>query len=238
MNVATANALDAIAQRAADVYRAYAPGAEPFHGDVAAEKPPLRATLDPLAVGIPNGDYLITSDDSGRTAYTRNGGLHLVDGALCTAANRPVLGFTESGSALSELRIDPVDAALGRALSVRVEGDGSIVYERSTIDPRTGARGSSRIAVGQLALARFPASTKMLQTGHDAVLAPNGIVPHVGRPADGNFGAVSPMHNRASGIDIDRSLDRLSDAYIAFNALQAAQKAQGSLGKTAMDLVK
>lgn len=238
MNVATANALDAIAARAADVYRAYAPGAQPFYGDVAAAETALRPTLDPLAIGIPDGDYLVTSDDAGRRAYTRNGALHLSGGVLCTGANRPVLGFAENGAALTELHIDPVDAALGRAFNARIEADGTVAYDRSTIDPRTGVRENGRVVAGRIALARFPAATRMSQTGTGAMFAPPGIVPHVGTPGDGNFTSVAPMHNRTSGIDIERSLERLSDAYVAFSALQAAQKAQGSLGKTAMDLLK
>jgi len=35
-----------------------------------------------------------------------------------------------------------------------------------------------------------------------------------------------------------RVLDRLEEAYVAFDALQAAHKAQGGVGKTAMDLLK
>ncbi len=46
------------------------------------------------------------------------------------------------------------------------------------------------------------------------------------------------MHRERSRVDVDESLIRLKEAYLAFDALQAAEAARAHLGKTAMDLLK
>jgi len=46
------------------------------------------------------------------------------------------------------------------------------------------------------------------------------------------------MQRERSRVDLDQSLARLKEAYVAFEAMQAAQTARGRLGKTAMDLLK
>jgi len=106
------------------------------------------------------------------------------------------------------------------------------------IDPRTGARERERVAVGRVALARFPAATKLHAVDASHVAPPPGTVALTGRPGDGSFGFVSPMRREESRIDFNRSLDRLEEAYVMFDALQAVHKAQGSTNKTAMDLLK
>lgn len=238
VNPATANALEYIAQRASDVYRAYTPGAQALHPDVAAQGTRAQAIPDPLAIAPPAGTYLVSNDWHGRTCYTQNGNLHLANGTLTGSDGRPVLGFTNANATLSELRIDPVDFALGRAANVRIDADGSVVYSRTSIDPQTGGREEERVSIGRIALARFPAGTKLTQRDADSAVAPAGVVPHIGRPSDGNFDEVAPMHETPSGVDLDLSLQRLNDAYMALDALLAAHKAQGSLGRTAMDLLK
>jgi hypothetical protein len=47
-----------------------------------------------------------------------------------------------------------------------------------------------------------------------------------------------PMRRARASIDIDASLTKLRQAYIALDALRAARSADGSLAKTAMDLLK
>ena len=170
--------------------------------------------------------------------YTRDGGFTLRDGALVGTNGRTMLGFTARNAATSELRVDSVDESLGRVQNLRIEADGTLAYDRTVIDPRNGARERERVAVGQLALARFPAATKLTAADANHFVAPPGTLPHVGRAADGNFLTVLPMQREESRIDFDRSLDRLQEAYIAFDALAAVHKAQGSAGKTAMDLLK
>lgn len=238
INAATQDALDRIAQRAADVQRAFTPGAVPQFGDVATDRPASRPLLDPLAVAAPQDAYFLSTDERGRTVYTRDGSFALRDGTLVGANGRDILGFTAPGSVASSLRVDAVDEALGRVTNLRVDPDGSLAYDRTVIDPRSSARERERVVVGQVALARFPAATKLGVADANHYLAPPGTLPHVGRAGDGNFSLVTPMQREESRIDFDRSLDRLEEAYVAFDALQAAHKAQGGTGKTAMDLLK
>lgn len=237
IDAATERAFERIAQRAADVQRAFTPGAAANFGD-SATAASSRGVFDPLSVAPPGDAYFITSDDRGRTAYTQNGGFALRDGTLVDADGKPVLGFSGTASALSEVHCDPVDSALGRIKNPRIDADGALTYERTAIDPRTGAMESQRVAAGRVALARFPAATRLNIAGADRFSAPPGVAPHVGRPGDGNFARVSPMQRENSRIDFDRSLDRLEEAYVAFDALAAAHKVQGGLSKSAMDLLK
>ena len=238
VNSATSEALEYINERAADVYRAYTPGASSAHGDVMRDNLQSHAVFDPLSVAPPNDAYFVTTDDRGRKLYTQNGNFRVVNGTLVGENGCPILGTTASKSALSELRLDSIDSALGRIQGLQVEADGSLSYTRSSIDPKSGARQNERVVVGRVALARFPAGSKLSPIDAERALAPVGIVPHLGRPSDGNFAALQAWHESESRIDIDKSLDRLNDAYMAFDALQAAHKAQGSLSKTAMDLLK
>jgi flagellar basal body rod protein FlgG len=238
VNAATQDALDRIAERAADMQHAFTPGAIPQFGDVATPAPSARQSFDPLSVSAPADAYFITTDERGRTVYTRDGCFAIRDGTLVGSNGRAVLGFTSPQSARSELHVDPVDEALGRVRALRVEVDGTLAYDRTSIDPRSGLRKSERVAIGRVALARFPVATKLNAIDANHLTPPPGTLPHIGRPADGSFSALSPMKQEESRIDFDRSLDRLEDAYVAFDALLAAHKAQGSLSKTAMDLLK
>lgn len=238
INAATQDALDRIAQRAADVQRAFTPGALPAFGDVATDAGSSRAALDPLSVAAPAQAYFLTTDARGRTVYTRDGCFALRDGTLTGADGRAILGFTSDQGAASALHVDPVDEALGRVDGLHVEGDGTLAYERVTIDPRTGARERERVAVGRIALARFPAAAQLGSVDANHVIPPPGTLPYVGRAGDGNFPGIAPMRREESRIDLDRSLDRLEEAYVAFDALEAAHKAQASLSKSAMDLLK
>jgi hypothetical protein len=136
------------------------------------------------------------------------------------------------------LHVDPVDAALDRVMDPHVEPDGTFAYTRTAIDPRTGQRERQRVAAGRVALARFPASTSLGGADGRQFVAPDGVVPHIGSASDGSFGKLLPMHRTPSGVDLDASLARLKDAYVAFDALQAAETAKGHTGKVVMDLLK
>jgi hypothetical protein len=235
LNAPLAAALDRIAERAADVRRAFEPGGAPLRDDVAAVHPSEPA-LDPLSVAVPADAYLMLEGARGRT-YTRDGSLALRDGRLVDVSGRCVLGTAARGGPLVALSIDPIDAALGRASDPRVEADGTVAYDRWSIDPRNGAREAQRVVAGRLALARFPAGTR-LEPSRDGAAAPPGVVPHVGAPGDGSFAALETMRRTGAGIDVDAGLARLKDAYVAFDALQAAEAAKGRFGKTALDLLK
>jgi flagellar basal body rod protein FlgG len=235
-NAAT-RALDEIAARERDVLHAFAPGAMPEHGDV-TRPASSQPTIDPLSVALPADTYFLTSDDRGRSLFTRNGSFSMNGGTLVDAQGRAILGYANSGATLAPLTADPVDAALGFTLSARIEQDGSITYERSTIDPRTGRRETQRIWIGRLALARFAAGTKLQVVDAQHAAAPPGIVPHVGYAGDGNFGSLTINARESSSIDIDASLERLQEAYVALDAIRAAGDARGNVVKTTMDLLK
>lgn len=232
-------ALDRIAARAADVRRAYTPGAIPQYDDVATTASVSDFTLDPLAVVAPDGAYFIASDDRGRDIYTRDGLFALRNGTLVDADGRSILGARDSkAAALRALCLDPVDAALGRVHDVAIDGNGALSYRRETIDPRSGERTLQRVSVGRIALARFPAGTRLETSDGSHMVAPAGVALQTGFAGDGSFAALVPMQRERSRVDIDESLIRLKDAYLTFDALQAAQAAKGRLSKTAMDLVK
>ena len=231
-------ALDRIAERAADVRRAYTPGALPLHDDVATPGAASDFSLDPLAVAAPDGAYFIVTDERGRRSYTRDGSFTLLGGRLVTRGGDSVLGLRGPGDAPAPLTVDSVDESLGRMRDVAVEPDGTLTYRRETIDPRSGTRELQRASAGRIALARFPAGTRLETDDAGRSVAPAGVAAREGVAGDGDFGALVPMHRERSRIDIDESLVRLKEAYLAFDALQAAEAANMHLGKTAMDLLK
>jgi len=238
VNAGLSAALDRISERAADVRRAFIPGALPSYGDVATGAPRQRFALDPMSVSAPDGAYFIVAGQRDARTFTRDGSFRFVDGHLVTEHGDPVLGRRRPDGPLEELAIDPVDSALGRAGAARVESDGSVAYIRSSVDPRTGRRSGANVTIGRVALARFPASTPLRSEDGQSFSPPTGAVPHVGVPSDGAFGALTPNRREESRVDIDRSLERLKDAYVAFDALAAAEAAHGRFGKTVMDVVK
>jgi flagellar basal body rod protein FlgG len=237
LNSTLSAALDRIAERAADVRRAFTPGALPQHDDVATPASASDFTLDPLAVVAPEDTYFVISDEHGR-AYTRDGSFSVRKGTLVDAQGYPVLGLRASGGELTKLRVDPVDEALGRVKDASVERDGTVAYRRVVVDPRSGAAESQRVVLGRVALARFPAGTRLTTTDGAHCLAPAGVAAQTGSPADEGFAPVVPMHRERSRIDVDESLVRLKDAYLAFDALQAAEAAKAHAGKATMDLLK
>jgi flagellar basal body rod protein FlgG len=238
LNAAMSAALDRIAERAADVRRAFTPGALPQNDDVATAGESADFTLDPLSVSAPEGTYFVTTDDRGKTRYTRDSSFSVRGGALVDGSGRPVCGMREADAAPAALRVDPVDESLGRIRDARIERDGSFVYRRETIDPRSGLRESRRVVVGRVALARFPAGTRLESNDANDLNPPPGIAPQVGLPADASFAPVVPMRRERSRVGVDESLVRLKEAYIHFDALAAAEAAKSHLGKSAMDLVK
>jgi flagellar basal body rod protein FlgG len=232
------DALQRIADRANDVLAAYTPGAEPLFGDVRAAAAP-QPVDDPLSVAAPPGAWFVTLDERGARAYTRAGSFHIAaDGTLQTPGGSPVLGTLAPGSALAPLALPEPDRTLGRCSDARVEGDGTLVYTRTTIDPRTRERAGERVVVGRIALARFPAGSAPQRIDATQFAAVAGVVPHLGAPADGTFATLATRVRDTGSVDIDLGLRRLSEAYVAFTALEAAHRAQGDGAKTVMDLLK
>ena len=203
--------------------------------------PAGNATLDPYAAQIPceapQGAYFITRDESGHRLFMRCNGFSL-DGANLTDGNgHPVLGYTSPEGALQTLRVDPVDASLGLAQNARVGSDGTVTYDRTAIDPATGDRTFQHLTVGRVALARFPAGTRLASDDSYAA-APAGVSPHIGVPGDGDFAPLQPLSQSARNGDLDSGLARLQEAYLALDALRAAGAAQANVQKTVMDLLK
>jgi flagellar basal body rod protein FlgG len=238
LNAGMSAALDRIAERASDVRRAFTPGALPANGDVATSSSRGRFTLDPMSTQAPDGAYFVVAGENGTRAFTRDGSFRFANGRLESEDGHPVLGRRQADGPLEPLTVDPVDAALGRVGAARVDDDGSVRYARTMVDPRSGKRTAVDVTVGRVALARFPASTAVESNDGYAFASPQNVVPHIGAPLDGTFAALTPHRREQSRVDIDRSLERLKDAYVAFDALAAAEAARGRFGKTVMDVVK
>ena len=236
VSASTERALEYVDARASDVARAYTAGATPLFGDVGGPGT-AQKDFDPMSVALPDDAYLVSRGDR-RTSYTRDGALRLDEGTLCDSSGAPIVGFEGDNSAMGTLSVDPVDAALGRVRNARIEADGSLAYDRFAFDPLNGREEKERVVVGRVALARFPAATKLRMLDAIHTEPSQGVIAHVGRPGDGNFDRLSPMEHNGARIDFDRSLEKLHDAYVAFDAVAAAHKAQGNLGKTVMDLLK
>lgn len=234
---AIAAALDRVAARERDLRNAFEPGAFARAADVRSKTQP-RLELDPCSAAAPPDAFFVVQTSDGRRAYTRDGHIALRDGHIIDAAGTPLLGFITAGGVPAVLRVDPVDAALKRVANLRIEADGSVAYDRRAIDPRSGLRISTRVLVGRLALARFPAGTNLRPLDATHGLAPDGVTPLVGRPGDAAFASLLPLHRAQSGIDIDRGLEHLQEAYLALDALHTARTTQYGAEKTAMDLLK
>jgi flagellar basal body rod protein FlgG len=237
LNSALTAALDRVLERAADVRRAFTPGALPEHDDVATPAVKSDFTLDPLAVTAPDGAYFIVRDERGEYRYTRDGAFQIREGRLVNRSGGAVCGIRTPGGEIAALRVDAVDSALGRVSAARVGPDGTLTYRREAIDPRNGSREAQRIVAGRLLLARFPGATRLENDG-ELLRPPANVTAQRGLPGEKTFGMLLPMHRERSRIDIDESLARLKEAYISFEALAAAENAKGRLGKTAMDLLK
>jgi hypothetical protein len=231
------DALARIEARAADLQHLYEGGFEP--GDARS----LRGTealpyLDPLSVVAPDGSYFVALDARGRSSFTRDGGFSFADGTLRGRDGNAVLGFRQAGASPAPLRAGAVDLALGHIAGAAIDRDGTLAYERSVVDPRTGERRSERVVVGSLALARFPAGTQPLRRDPTHVVAPPGVAPALGRPGDAAFGTVTTFARDRGRLDPLAGLDRLEEAYLSFEAIRAAGFAHVNLERGALDLVK
>jgi hypothetical protein len=233
---ASLDALQRIADRANDVLAAYTPGAFPLRSDVAAPGRPL-AVDDPLSVAAAPGTWFVTTDARGERAYTRAGTFHAGDdGTLRAADGAQVLGA--NGGIVAPLKLPEPDFSLGRCAGLRIDGDGTLSYERASIDPRNRERRVERIVAGRVALARFPAGSAPQRVDATHFNAPAGVTPYVGFPAQDGFAPLAPAMRDTGSIDIDAGLQRLTDAYVAFSALQTVHRAQVAGDRVVTDLVK
>ncbi|BDE07581.1 hypothetical protein WPS_28570 [Vulcanimicrobium alpinum] len=234
------DAYDRIAARAQDLREIYQAGAVPAHDDVAAE-PQIEPSSDPLSVALPPGAWLVTRGADGARAYQRDGALRFDDGVLRTRDGADVLGYPRGdarGALPVPLRLPAADVALSRTADTRIAADGTVAYTRAAIDPRTGERSVERVAIGRIALARFPAGTHPPRVDATHVAAPPGVVPHLGTPADGTFPGLAPFSRESGAIDVDAGIERLDEAYRQFQALGAAARTRANVDKTTLDLLK
>lgn len=222
--------------RQADAARAFVPGAGPVApGDGRDETTSFSA--DPLSVALPERAYAIVRGSGTNALYTRDGAFRVRNGTLVDAGGEAVQGVCAEGG-LAPIRFDPIDIATGAASGARVEADGVVSYERATIDPRTGERARRRVVAGRLALARFPAASRMQPIDALHSRGPHDVAAHVGMPGDGSFDALQPHRRATSQVDLDAALIALKEAYLSLDALESARMAKDATVKGAMDLVK
>ena len=233
---ATVQALNEIDVRESELQAAFTPGADAIFSENATQAS-LEPDLSPLSVALQGNAYFVLRDVSGREMLTRNGVFAIVNGSLVDQSGTPVLGFKHS-DVLTPLTIDPIDNALDRVRNLHIDNKGELAYERMTIDPATRQTERSKVVVGKLALARFSAATRLHEIDPTHWQAPDGVPPHLGMPADGNFLTLATHARQRSRIDLLTGIDRLQESYMAFDALKAANTAQGRTEKIAMDLLK
>ena len=230
--------LGRIAARERDVIHAFDPAFVPEANDV-ARAASFVPDADPLGFALPDGTFVVTPGPGGALAFSRDGAYALGDGTLRASDGAPVLGFAVGDrSALGPLRVDPYDAALGRVARPRVEADGTFAYTRTTVDPRTGESRTENVAVGRIALARFPAGTQPTRVDARHVAPPPGVRARVGVPGEAGFPHLATHARDLGRVDIVLGLEKLREAYVAFEALRAANHARGGVEKTTMDLLK
>jgi|HubBroStandDraft_1064217.scaffolds.fasta_scaffold154981_2 flagellar basal body rod protein FlgG len=233
-----AAALARVADRAHDVLHAYEAGFEPALDDVKSS-PRRVPELSETSVAAPNDAYFVVLR-LGKPTFTRNGSFHFEGGALRTDDGLQVLGHAGAGPGgqLVPLRVDAVDAALGRVANPRIDANGTVSFEQSTLDPRTGRRSLHRCTLGRLALAALPPGTRVVQAADLYVGAPDGVPVHVGVPGDGRFSELTRNVRELGSVSLEDGLQRLAEAYISLEALQSAFRTRGDLDKGAMDLLK
>jgi hypothetical protein len=232
----SAAALQRIVQRADDLRHAYQPGFEPSDARAPRSNHAVPS-LDPLSVAAPLQCWFAFGGPGG-VRYGRDGGFAIVDGTLRARDGADVLGFAPGSNALGPLRVDAVDVALGRVADARIESDGTLAYARSALDPRTGARRSERVELGRVALARFPAGSEPLRADQEHVVPPPGIAAHYGRPGEADFAPLRPFARDLGAVDPLSGVRRLQEAYLSFEALQAAERQRRSFDRVAGDLIK
>jgi flagellar basal body rod protein FlgG len=177
----------------------------------------------PLAIVLPQHAYLVVNGTQAR-AYSRNGDLRFVDGEL------------QSGESLGALRADSVDVALGRVHDPEISSDGVVAYGRTTVDARNGHVSTQRVVVGKVALASFPAGTRLARVDNFSAAPAAGEQPNLGVPGDARFARLRTHAREISSVDVHRATTRWTEAVAAYYALLDAKANNGA--KTAMDLIK
>jgi flagellar basal body rod protein FlgG len=233
-----ARAVESVEQRAEDLRSIYTSGAQPNFSD-AIRQEGSEPARDALSIALPPDAYLVAGDPN-KPAFTRDGALSVRDGVLVDGSGTSVLGFPAGNSSgvPRELRIDKNDALLERAQDVRIEPDGVFGYARTIVDPKTLQAHVERVVVGHIALARFPAGTRLERVDGTHARPAANVVPFLGTPNDGHFSAVFPQRRAIGRLDADTAIARLQDAYLALRALGALERTKNGVIRGALDLVK
>jgi flagellar basal body rod protein FlgG len=232
-----ADALGRIELQSQDVLGGFEAGFEPVDGRSRLGRGASAPSFDPLSVVGPDGSYFVT-ENAGGVSYSRDGSFTFDDGTLRARDGAPVLGYGDGKGPPMQLRADPLDVALRRIGNPRIDRDGTLSYERSSLDPRTAERRFERVRVGRVALARFPAGTQPVRRDALHVVAPRGVAASLARPGESDFGFVTPFARDLGRVDMVAGLERLQEAYLSYEALRSAGQARVGLERSAMDLVK
>ena len=238
LSAGIARAIESVERRGEDLRMVFAEGAQPNFSDVIrAER--VEPSGDPLSIVVPP-DALLIAGDPNRPAYTLDGALQVRDGVLAGSDGTPVLGLVDSDRSgiPKPLRIDKNDLLLGRVQDLRIEPDGVFGYARTIIDPKTMQSTVERVVVGRIALARFPAGTRLERVDATHARPPSHLVPFVGSPNDGSFGSLYTSRRAVGRLDPDATVVRLQDAYLAMRALSAEERTRNAMIHGALDLVK
>ena len=231
-------AVSRVADRANDILHGYGAGFEPNAPDVARRSAPRLPDMNALATSAPDDAYFIVSLN-GRLRFTRDGAFRFADGVLRGQDGSAVLGLPAGQTReLAPLRVDPVDVALRRIRDPRIDENGLVTVGQTSTDARTGVRREERVALGRIALARFPAGTKPVRESDRLVSAPPGASPKVGVPGADDFGTLQTHVRELGRVDLEAGLWKLQEAYLSLEALQSAYRAHDGLDKSAMDLLK
>jgi len=242
INPGPAQVLADVAARASEMLHAYEPGYETADDRIrSATLARSEPALDPMSVAGPEGAYFAGVDPNGTPFYSRDGSFRLEGSSVTWADGSAVLGYpagSAPGSAPVKLRVDPIDAALGRVGEPHVEADGSVAYTRTSIDPKTGKKNDERVVAGRVALARFPAGTAVVPVSATRVGLPAGIAPTLGSPGASGFGQLTPKSRDLGSVNFEAGLDQLREAYLALDAMSASDRIADKDAHVAMDLIK
>jgi hypothetical protein len=242
INPGPAQALAELATRAQEMLHAYEPGYETSDDQIrSATLARSEPALDAMSVAAPEGAYLVGTDRSGKPFYSRDGTLRVEGQHVGWPDGSSALGYptgSAAGSAPQRLRIDSVDAALKRVQDPHVEADGSVVYTRTTVDPKSGKPQKERVVVGVLALARFPAGNAVVPLSASRIASPPGVTPALGAPGAGTFGALTPKARDLGSVDFEAGLNQLREAFLALDAMSATARVDDRDAHAAMDLIK
>jgi len=242
INSGPAQALAELASRAAEMLHAYEPGYETTDDQLrSATLARSEPALDAMSVAGPEHAYFAGVDPSGKTFFSRDGSFRVDGTNVSWADGSAVLGYgngAPAGSPLQRLRIDPVDAALGRVGDPHVEADGSVVYTRTAVDPQTGKKNDERVVAGRIGLARFPAGSALVPISATRVTQPAGVAPNFGAPGTSGFGTLTPKSRDLGSVDFEAGLNQLREAFLALDAMSASDRVGDKDAHVAMDLIK